>query len=252
VIQGKTKSFISYAIQKEGYYSCPLDKYWVYKASTPCVKDGRWIPWNPMIEITLKEKRTPVPMYVKQAEIGLPRQGEPFGFDFKVGDLVAPHGKGEQADLLFSCTVERRNETFGDFKKELFILAVQPEEGIIVNAIDKGSTFSTNYEASENGYQSQYYSVLDRTPSEILQQIELSQEEYLTFRSRIIRDDNGQIISSNYGKITGKLGYYRDEKNPDGAVIKLLYYFNPVSNDRNILFDTEQNLFGTRERGYPP
>ena len=243
VWSGRTDGEVVYTVEKDGYYKTRT-AYRLNLINGDDVKDGKWIPWGRTIEVTLKEKRNPIPMYAKNAGIRLPKRGEPFGFDFKVGDLVKPYGTGEQTDLYFLVTVERRNETFGDFKKELFITAVQQGEGLLVNTIDKWSQLLSAHEAQENGYESQFYSVMDRTPSTVLQQIEMSDEEYLTVRTRIVKDDEGNIISANYGKIMSKLGYYRDEKNPDGAVVKFLYYFNPTPNDRNLEFDTSKNLFG--------
>ena len=240
------------SFSKEGYYGSVFNHRVL--AEPPDIKDGKWQPWNPEIKITMKEKRNPIPMYVKQSTIRLPQKGEVFGFDFKVGDLVEPYGKGEQADLFFKCVFEKKSEAFGDFKRELFITAVQPDEGIIVREKEKWSEFRSAYEAQESGYGILYYLVTDRTPSKILQEINKAEDEYLTFRSRIVRDDEGGIISSNYGKIIdGKFDYGVDDKNPDGAVIMLLYYFNPTPNDRNLEYDPDENLFDKKKfRGMQP
>ena len=53
-ISGKTKSYIGYVARKDGYYWMEWGKYWVYKGvRSDCVQDGKWMPWNPTIEITL-------------------------------------------------------------------------------------------------------------------------------------------------------------------------------------------------------
>ena len=237
---------------KDGYYLTSYRHAFSSSRRNPgAVKDGKWQPWNPTIEITLKEKRNPIPMYAKTAKVSLPKRGEEFGFDMKKGELVKPHGNGEQADLLFMCNIEERGHIL-DFKKELFVSAVQPEEGVIVNAMD-GSQFRTIYEAQENGYSPRFYQVTDRTPSNILQIVEWNGAEYLTFRSRIVRDHEGKIISSHYGKIVSMRTYGVDRKNPDGASVSFTYYFNPTPNDRNIEYDPNENLFDKmKHRGMQP
>jgi len=45
----------------------------------------------------------------------------------------------------------------------------------------------------------------------------------------------------------------RNDRNPDGAVVMLLYYFNPTPNDRNIEYDPNENLFDKKNfRGMQP
>ena len=253
VAEGKTTYEVFYDVTLENYYAFSSVRRY-YKTDGIGVKDGRWQPWNPTIEITLKKKRNPIPMYAQKATVRLPKNGEAFGYDFMVGDLVAPHGKGKQADLFLMCAFKTTGESFGDYKVELFITAVQQDEGIMVNQKDEGA-FKSAYEAQENGYEPQYYSVLERTASEILQKIELASTEYLTFRSRIIRDDEGNIISSHYGKIImdGTIDYGIDFKNPEGTRVGFTYYFNPTPNDRNIEYDPAENLFDkVKFRGMQP
>ena len=218
---------------KNGYYQTSFHhKYLTTYPTLDNVKDGKWQPWNPTIEITLKEKRNPISMITKDMLIKLPKKNEPYGFDCKMGDLVIPYGKGEQADFDFTFSAINRGHIF-DFKNELFITAVQQDEGLIANTRDTWSQFETDYEAQESGYLPEYHLMLDRTPSKILQQKELTGAEYLTFRSRIVRDEEGKIISSNYGKIMG-IAYGLDDKNPEGGAVMLFYFFNPTSNDRNL------------------
>ena len=252
VVEGVCSQRVNSLFTKDGCYQTEYEhKYLTSYPTLDNVKDGKWQPWNPTIEITLKEKRNPISMYAKTANVSLPKRGEAFGFDMKKGELVKPHGNGEQADLLFMCNIEERGHIL-DFKKELFVSAVQPEEGVIVNAME-GSQFRTIYEAQENGYSPWFYQVTDRTRSSILQTIEWNGTEYLTFRSRIVRDHEGKIISSHYGKIVSMRTYGADEKNPNGARVSFTYYFNPTPNDRNIEYDPNENLFDkVKFRGMQP
>lgn len=67
--------------------------------------------------------------------------------------------------------------------------------------------------------------------------------EYLIFKSRIQRDDEGNIVSANYGKMYGDVKYFGGGDGVDGAWVGFLYYFNPTPNDRNLEFDDWNNLF---------
>jgi hypothetical protein len=53
----------------------------------------------------------------------------------------------------------------------------------------------------------------------------------------------GKLITANYGKIYGELIYGGTEKNLSGGMVRLIYYFNPTPNDRNLEFDGKNNLF---------
>jgi hypothetical protein len=46
---------------KPGFYKSNVT-YWFFKNYFDCVKDGRWIPWNPTVEVVLKEIRNPIKM----------------------------------------------------------------------------------------------------------------------------------------------------------------------------------------------
>ena len=56
-----------------------------------------------------------------------------------------------------------------------------------------------------------------------------------------------------YGKIVGKIAFapFVDNEKKTGFV-KFTYYLNPNSNDRNIEFDPQRNLFKDAEKTYPP
>ena len=252
VVEGLTSGKVNFQFTKDGHYETRYNRSFLgLDRDVVYIKDGKWQPWNPTIAITLKEKRGPIPMYVQRVTIVLPKKDEAFGYDFEKGDWVTPHGKGEWSDLLFMCSFEERGALL-DYKSELVITAAQKGEGMIVNNTDTESQLLSRHEAQENGYEPQVYFVTDRTPSKILQNIELAKTAYLTFRSRILRDDNGNIISSNYGKIYG-ISYGRVDETSGKISITLLYYFNPIPNDRNIEYDPNENLFDKmKHRGMKP
>ena len=57
-------------------------------------------------------------------------------------------------------------------------------------------------------------------------------------RTRVKRNQQGQIISANYAKFIGRMNAMAST-----GQIEFLYYFNPAPNDRNLEFDPKRNLF---------
>ena len=72
--------------------------------------------------------------------------------------------------------------------------------------------------------------------------IEFRDDQNYFFRVRIKKDDRGNIFSALYGKISG------DFNQEDGGYVvrgwlSFTYYLNPTLNDRNMEFNSKQNLF---------
>ena len=55
----------------------------------------------------------------------------------------------------------------------------------------------------------------------------LEKDEYLVFRTRVVRDKDGKIISANYGKIYGRMDAFRHFG-------YTCCFFNPVPNDTGL------------------
>jgi len=242
VAEGKTDGEIVYFVKKEGYYNTQATFSFNRHTDTADVKNGKWIPWNPTIEVTLKEIRNPIPMYVKRAGIRLPKKGEPFGMDFKIGDLVAPHGKGKNADIFLKCWGDKPIPLTRAVSRHLTLSSDKIGEGFIRISKD-GGLFTSIYEAPTDGYQPEVYLNYARTNDKILDDKDFPQNEYIVFRSRVELDDDGKIAKSNYGKIFD-IWFDISADDRDGAAIRFIYYFNPTPNDRNLEFDTSYNLFG--------
>ena len=65
------------------------------------------------------------------------------------------------------------------------------------------------------------------------------QERGYFFRVRTA-EENGRIISANYGKITGDIGI--DPRDAKNCTVTFTYYLNPTSLDRNMECDPKRNL----------
>ena len=233
---------------KNEYYPTSYKHTFPNPRRTPnAVKDGKWQPWNPTIEITLKEKRNPIPMYVRSIDTQIPKN-ERIGFDCEKGDWVKPHGKGEVGD--FSVCYESSALGWFDLSDKTIrlIISSKEDEGFIELEKDTYSFAQTVYEAPKEGYNPEFVLSLERKEGKILNEIKLPENRYLVFRSRVKKDEEGNIIHSRFGKIISmKYGENRLTKEGHGY-IKFLYYFNPSDNDRNLEYDCVNNLINPRER----
>jgi hypothetical protein len=188
----------------------------------------RWEPWNPIVEVVLKAKGPLRPMYAKRVRIiDLPEREKGIGYDFELGDWVAPHGKGKSADLIFTGNGEVANGTY-----RLRWTFWNPCDGIRVLPLDAGTRceLKSPKEAPAEGYapgleiNSEGRVVgadgrLGERPACIL------------FRVRTVLDEKGKVVSAHYGKM------YPEQLN-------VVYYLNPEPNSRSLEYDPARNLFG--------
>lgn len=230
---------IIYIVTKEGYYRTRT-VFWLMQRDIRSFENGRWIPWNPTLQVTLKAVRKPIPMVAKKFEGALPKNEE-IGFDCMTGDLLAPYGKGKTEDFKFKYTSECRVWYDGNMTNRLDII-VPSQGGLMQRKKDDYSLLISTHEAPVDGYLSQVTYSLKRTEAKIIEQIDLPESEYLLFSSRVKKDHLEKIHEQNFGKIYSILyGENPDKKN--SGVIRFTYYFNPTPNDRNLEFDGKNNLF---------
>ena len=210
----------------EGYYRSSWPNYKFEK-----VENGQWTPENPMIKYVLKKKRNPIALYAKSLYEGLlvPKLGEKCGYDFQLGDWVAPHGKGKTIDIYFTVTFKK--EENGDFDSSIEVTFPNEGDGMIYfeHNLREGSEFASDYFAPENGYKKRKLLRRFQKDGKITSEINRQTGNYY-LRLRTVLNDKGEIESANYAKIYGDFMYFT-------------YYFNPTPNDRNIEFDASKNLF---------
>ena len=68
---------------------------------------GFWQPWNPIIDVVLRKKENPVPMYARDLtrtlkKLEIPIVGQDVGFDLSKFDWVTPYGIGTTPDFIFN------------------------------------------------------------------------------------------------------------------------------------------------------
>ena len=228
-------------------------------------EDGKWKPWNETIEVVVKEKLNPIPMYANgnNFKTNIPVIDEWVGYDFEYNDWVAPHGKGLIADIEVFLSEAKPTEE--DEIEELKIRFPYPLAGAYVMKKDLNCDFKSVYHANpDTTYQQEirwykaYKMMDDINPhawteedryfkvSRMVKYSLLSKDEYLIFRTRTKVDEDGNLIEARYGKIYGPIEFRVDlaDKRPSyrKRVELRNYYFNPTVNDTNLEYDSKRNL----------
>lgn len=234
--KGTTVEDINYAVTKEGFYKT-TGKYWFYRRGENCVRDGRWQPWNPIHTVVLREKRNPVPMYVKRISMPMPVRELSVGFNLEKGDWIAPYGKGISADLTFIYDDDIKDFWTGTYKLKMECPGIG--NGLYKKSKETGSLFASDYEAADNGLRSVCDFVFSRTKDKILKDERVGDTEYLVFRVKTEIDEKGNVVRAKYGKIYGPVEFGITKE----RLIQFIYYFNP-DGTRNLEFDPNRNLFG--------
>ena len=220
---------LNFWAEKKGYYRTD-QRYWFFKNGFDCVKDGRWMPWNPTITVVLKEKRKPVQVVIKRVDAKLPKD-ERAGFDCLLGDWLPPLGSGKMADISFLYRSDY-NGIFGCLTNSLTI-TTDFGGGFIKLKQDAFSQLWSVYEAPESGYVPELFFEHARTPETILKDVTLSKNDYLVFHSRAGKIPGWGLVGAYYGKLND-FEYGEDYKKPGFGFIKFTYYFNSHPNDRNL------------------
>ena len=238
------------------------DKYYLtifrlhYGSPSKDTRDGKWQPWNPTIEMVLKERINPIPMYAneRQRNEPIPERNQWCGFDMTKNAWVSPYGIGEHAD------VEICHEWDGKEGKEYTGSTLKlrfPDKGAGCYAVRH------NYEKMYDSivFKSPYHAVPSKIALKELKFYEKYNPEtkrfnrhlfpdgtVYIFRTRTRFDGNGRLVGAHYGKIYQPyaliFGFWRG-----GSYIRLPFYLNPTENDTNLEFDPERNLI-KNVRGY--
>jgi hypothetical protein len=191
---------------------------------------NRWEPWNPIIEVKLRPKNNPVPMFYRERNYSafkVPEYNQPIGYDLEKQSFVAPHGKGTKSDLFFE--FRRDFENSQNFDVSCTMTFPNEHDGIQECNLDEmiQSSFKWPYLAATNNYQSTMVWRSTRADAKPVKHTFNEKVNYI-FRVRTQTDENGSIFSACYGKIEGPFGLGWADK------VNWVYWFNPVPNERSL------------------
>jgi len=243
VAKGNTVRSIGLAVGRHGYYETTDS----FKFSSR--EDGRWLPYNPTVDVVLREKKAPRPLYAKMfRDAELPAEEDAVGYDLVIGDWTAPHGKGVRSDLAFNLIRDYKSRS--DYASTFTIAAPGRYDGFVSipagDVIQKSECVFPRH-APEGGY-TETNLVLKTTvqPGQGDKHTCSLPSQNLFFRVRTEVDEDGEIKEANYGKLVGPIGC--GLHGTKTGKLRLTYYLNPDVNDRNLEFDPSQNLFKNLRR----
>ena len=232
---------VAVAASKEGYYGS--DGYQIVFTNVTWGLGRRWQPWNPTFDVVLKKVENPIPMYARRLTgLRLPAVGEDIGYDLMAGDWTPPHGKGETADLVFrfdreECEPETwYRQTIYPVNDTLTVTFPNPGDGLFFVSVPKygSSVLRLEGPAPETGY----VPVLEKHQWHSPGRMDMDDDANYYLRIRTKLDDKGNVVSALYGKIYGDVCF------ANRGDLTFTYFLNPISNDRNVEFNPERNLFG--------
>lgn len=238
VIHSKTTDEITILTEKEGYYST----YWRHRLSVPgydCVENGRWLPWNPVLEVVLKEIRDPLSLDKRTASLTFPADLE-VGFDFSENDLVSPHGKGMTSDCIITVDgVAKENREFHYTTH----LAFSEGKGLIVLPPDTFSILQSAYSAPNVGYSQEMVFAYDYDGTHKGSGDSFRRNEILYFKI-----GGHDRRPTRYGKIVGGVVGGLAYPDTNTASIGFSYYLNPKDGDPNLEFEPSDEFIQILER----
>jgi hypothetical protein len=261
-------------INKKGYYE------WVKRRG---IRKG-----DHSVTVVLRKVENPIPLYVRDVFLKFPIFDEWLGFDFEVGDWVAPQGRGKSRDILFKFHREYMGNDYTERELEKLIPRVQeakkkrgekwnaeefrlktakwdgvlwmdfPSElaGIVE---EKGgylpnSKMKMPHLAPEDGYQTEEIEIKKKSYKSEKEKAEEIQQ-YIKFGEG---KPSGYFIRTRVVEVDGKVVKANYAKLADkigvgaGGSINFTYYFNPTPNDRNLEYRPGSNLASEQKREYEP
>ena len=232
LVQGKTcGDEIDIYASKQGFYDSKRKLRFAVMGAEHEVKDGKWLPFNEVENITLRRIAKPIKLIAFDRLIDVAQTNAWLGFDMEKMDFVKPIGNGSAVDFEIkvewdglpaweskSCSAEIRflgDGTGGCYTKNV------PE-----------SAFPYTYSAQPDAvYAERIVRIVDRNGDPHTTKIQFATDSALVTRTRCMIDEYSKIKVSNYGCIR------RFEIGPSRrgvALLRLTYVFNPTPNDTNL------------------
>jgi hypothetical protein len=221
---GVAESEYRVSAEKDGYYrtiapTCDLDSESGIKKYATGVHE---------MEIELRPIRHQV-VGVSRGLDGLliPALNKPFGFDLEVGDWVAPHGRGRNADLSFE--LDGYYKTPDDYSLKLSAVFAKDGDGVqpvsVATEPDLGSAFQLPYEAPLSGYAKTHLWERTHVNKERVMTDEWRGGTVFIFRARTVLDANGNVIRGLYGHLDGNVDFRGTPEK--GYKLSFNYWLNP-------------------------
>ena len=228
-----------------------------------------WRPTDLVITAALYRIEHPVPLFVKKAfgkfDVDWQMVGDAgtnivLRYDFLAGDWLPPVGKGIVADMTVrvtmatSCHIDRWSRMDGtehvDTARFYDVTATFEFDGEgngVVRKIAPSNAGVFIRTAGVDGYAKSFRKSAGRRKKIVGPNVygenysDVNADACHVFRIRSKFDEQGNLKEAYYGKVYGDFqlrGTWKD--GCDG--VSFLYYLNPTPNDRNLEWDTKNNL----------
>lgn len=260
--EGIGRGLAKIEVQLKDYY--PSEKtVTCYQGTAEQIRaEGKFLPWNPVVDVMVKKVMKPIPMLVRLAWGGCkswitPEQkqmGMELKWDLIEGDWVKPEGKGKCADLLVKFTTSRTDDK--NHVANLEIRMANPDDGLIVLQELPGEESHLKFPrfAPNIGYELKSLTFRQRSVNGVLSTTPAKKTEGYLIRIRTQKEEGDKISSAIYGKITAL--NFMASSTGRGALpsLNLDYYLNLTANDRNLEYDQKNNLAPEVDKGltWPP
>jgi hypothetical protein len=223
----------TYPIRDKGYTSVTAMCKTHYTNHLTFPKEASNKPY--ILELLLKPKINPIPLIMKRYhysdDVILSYKGGEAGrraFDCLKADWLPPHGKGEQADILFTlekCTIKSEQCVC------LSVTFTNPNDGVMLVKDGYASAMFIR-EAPQELHLIQALSFLKPLTYDGYVE-DFPEKHNYVFRVRTSLTPSGEIASAYYGKLYDAFGWYTSNV-PDQLGIMFVYFLNPTPNDRNL------------------
>jgi len=225
--------------KKEGYYKS-MGNFWGWD------KWGGVPPADKVFTIMMKQIIDPVQLKYREIDLPFPRLEEPVGFDFEVGDWVFPDGKGKIADMFLTGQWSTNDNVYAynmdaEFSGELNGIKSFYYPHSSQPSIPLRSELPPPTIAPETGYEKTFNRWTRRIPTDKWSaKSSLDEDKRWIFRIRTEVDDDGNIVSANYGWTTKDIF----SGNIVGTCrLKISYYYNLDPKSRSLEPKNIANIF---------
>jgi hypothetical protein len=227
-------------VEKNGYYTTRQKIEWL-----PFKNGDNSTQASSIIQF--KKIMNPIAMHAKDfrnQDIIIPNLNKIYEYDLMLQDFLPPLGKGKIADIFIKTS--GKSDGQGNANIVLTIESKDQEGGFasfITSSREYGSYLWSDFKSPENGYKSRITLLYDSSNPHEHNSKNVNTNYYFRVRGKI--NPATKTKEWNYGKIYGPISLLAMKKEwIDGDCALRLggIYFNPISGDRNVEFDTKRNL----------
>jgi hypothetical protein len=214
---------------KEGYYETFVKRSIKSGKSSEIKRSKKWFDGEATEKITLRPVRMPVKLQTADLfNAGIPATNETLKLDLQTLKWCPPYGDGRHDDVHLVYRAKINPHVWLDFSRSVEIYFPHSADGFYLEKTDGGgSRMRHSYAARTNEvYRKKIAFSFSRTEKAIVDNVKLADDEYLVFRTRTQTNENGRLVSANYGFIAEKIKYITG--------LDLSVKFNSCKNDPNL------------------